>query len=84
MPYYNTKVAVLTECLQLSANWRNWVVDANHLYSFSEWVHEKVFGAAQPTRYICPYCYSLHGIFMEQDVEHVLFLHPELTIERSP
>jgi hypothetical protein len=79
MPFYNTNVAVLTQCLQMSANWRNWVVDANHLFSFSEWAHNRVFGAAQPTRYICPDCYSLYGIFMEQDVEHVLFLHPELT-----
>lgn len=80
MPFYNTKVAVLTECLQLSGNWRSWVVDANHLSRFSEWAHNRVFGAAQPIRYICPNCYSVYGIFMEQDVEHVLFLHPELTV----
>lgn len=63
MPFYKTNVAVLTECSQLSANWRNWIVDVNHLSSFSEWAHNKVFGEAQPTRYICPYCYSLYGIF---------------------
>jgi hypothetical protein len=80
MPFYNTNVAVLTKCLQLSANWRNWVVDANHLSRFSEWAHDKVFGAAQTIRYICPDCYSVYGIFMEQDVEHVLFLHPQLTV----
>lgn len=80
MPIYNTKVAVLTKCLQLSANWRKWVVDANHLSRFSEWAHNRVFGSAQPTRYICPYCYSLYGIFVEQDVEHVSLLHPQIAV----
>lgn len=69
-------VALLAENLLMSPDWRIWIVNRDHLRRFSQWAHDKAFGAAHPTRFICPYCYSLYGIFLEQDVEHVLFHHP--------